>query len=203
MKWYAYPIAVTAYCIFVALFVVGLINSWEYSSFWLWAGAAAIVYLGVAFLLALTKWSDELKVALQVALILTPLIMLVNEKQEEPKQVRLYVVPENFEGRLNIIFASPKEMLMRSDADTLYFRFDTLGRVTVADDYRRVMDDMRTHLFYQLRDSLQPIPFAKVKQLKNDTSIVVVEDGSDYRSGRLKHLYYLLGPSSEVRKKVK
>lgn len=199
MKWYAYPIAITAYCIFVAMLVVAIINGWTLSSFWLWAGIAAVAFLAIAFVLTKLNWTDEAKVATQIAFILCPLVIMVNDKSDDKVQPHLFVVPEGYHGKLNITFISAKEQSQRY-ADTAWLVFDSLGRTAVPYDYRSVMDDMGKHLYYgKPGGKLIPIATAKINALPSDTTKpVAVFIESEFIGGRMKHLFYELNFPQKV-----
>lgn len=202
MKWFTYPIAVVAYCIFGAMLVAGIFNGFHYSEFWLWAVAAALVFLLTAFLLTKVSWSDEGKVALQIALCLAPLILMSNLTENKKKQVRLFIVPENYTGKLQITFVSPRELKQTSKSDSVVVQFDERGKTFSSDDYRRVMRDIENHLCYRTKaGQIIPIAYADISKLPADTSkLVCTYLRSDLREGRLWNLYYEVNKAGRIRK---
>lgn len=202
MKWYTYPIAVVAYCIFGAMLAAGFFNDFQYSQFWLWAVVAAFVFLIVAFILTKLSWSDESKVALQIALCLAPLVLMSNFSENKRKQVRLFIVPENYNGKLQITFVSPRELKQNTDADSVVVRFDENGKTFSSDDYRRVMRDMESHLCYRDKSGkYHMIPFYDAAKLPADTGKTgCVYRGSDLREGRLWNLYYEINRAARLGK---
>lgn len=200
MKWFTYPIAVVAYCIFAAMLVAGIFNGFNYSQFWFWAVGAALLFLVAAFLLTKVSWSDEGKVALQIALCLAPLILMSNFTENKKKQVRLFVVPENYTGKLQITFVSPREMKQTSKSDSVVVVFDENGKTFSSDDYRRVMRDMENHLCYRSKSGkITPIMFADQDKRPADTAqLVCTYISSDLREGRLSHLYYNIDKAGRI-----
>ncbi|TND01794.1 MAG: hypothetical protein FD123_4170 [Bacteroidetes bacterium] len=205
MKWYAYPIAITAYCIYVSMLVAGVFIHFEYSENWYWACGIGVVFLGIAFGLSKVGWSDELKVGLQVALILSPLIYLVNQKTPEQKQVRIFLVPQDYTGKLHIRFVPPEEVRAKQDGDTVYMKFDERGRLALSGVYRKVNDDMATRLFYaDSTGRMTPIRFASAGNLPADTSkAVLVAGDSEYESGKVKGMTYILDKPQHIAARLK
>lgn len=202
MKWFTYPIAVVAYCIFAAMLLAGIFNGFHYSGFWLWAVGAALVFLLAAFLLTKVSWSDEGKVALQIALCLAPLILMSNFTENKKKQVRLFIVPENYTGKLQITFVSPRELKQTSKSDSVVVQFDERGKTFSSDDYRRVMRDIENHLCYRSKaGQIIPIQYADRDKLPADTArLVCTYISSDLREGRLANLYYEINKAGRLKK---
>lgn len=205
MKWFAYPVAIAAYLIYASLLVAGIYKGFDFTGFWGWACITGAVFLLSAFVLSKTKLSDELKVAAQLALVLGPLIYLVNQKDSSETQVRVFVVPAGYTGQLQVRFSPKFERKEKSKSDTVRMYFDSLGRIGVSEDYRKVISDMVLHLYY--KDStgkMTPVPFASLDKLPADTSkVVLVQDGSVYDDGHVKTLNYVLDKPHRIPARLK
>lgn len=199
MKFFRFPIAIIAYAllgIFIFAWVYFLIGDKTPPAYWYLFPAGTVAYLLVAFILEKLKLSWELEVVIQVAFVLAPVLWYVNQREEFKRPVYIFVVNPVYTGELdiNFNFNHDEPTNARSLSDTLYFKFDEDGRLTLNEEAKYVEECMQKRLYAIYPDHTRKlIRFVKKDQLPSDTTArVLVLDTAIAEKGRMKELRYRL-----------
>src|SRR3569623_480870 len=105
MKFYRYPLAVVAYTL---LAIFGLAYCYHYlgklhmATYWYYFPAGAAFYLLLSLLLSKIKLQWEWDVAVQVALVLAPVLWYVNIKEPYKRPVYIFIVNSGYRGNLDV-----------------------------------------------------------------------------------------------------
>jgi hypothetical protein len=206
-RWFGMPIALVAYVMLAVWLVVFIwqlaLGGWP-SDFMNGVAGVALVYLLAAFILHKLDWPFEGAVATQVALVLTPLIIMVNMREPEHDPVFVFVMPRGYSGPLEINFVDINEMKVRNSADTLYFAFNEEGRIALWEDYKLVRKAMRNNLrVAYANNKTEPVLYLeKQENFPADTNRVVVkEDSTIAAKGKMVKMTYFVGRVADFKRK--
>ncbi|MBI3509244.1 MAG: hypothetical protein HY064_01170 [Bacteroidetes bacterium] len=202
MKFYKYPLSLVAYAVlfvFAASYGYHRLGKMEMAHFWYLFPACAAGFIFCSFVLSKITMPWELDVILQVAIVLAPVLYIINQREEYRQPVFIFVMEPGYHGTLQIHFNTDKNAPMnaRSTADTVYFRFDEYGRILLNEEALYVQKMMKKNLFIFYPDhTKQHIPFVdKNRKPDKNFEIVVMEDSAVMKKGRMDAIYYSVNNS--------
>ncbi len=157
MKWFAYPLALVAWllvAIYLFIFTWNALSS-DPNPEWAWyLLAVAGAYLLSTFILSKVKGAWEMEVVIQVALVLGPLLWYLNDRPPYTPPVYVFMVQAGFEGEARVYFTNDESTKTKvgSEADTLYFKFDARGEMTINEDFLTVREAMQNRFYFLYPD---------------------------------------------------
>lgn len=205
MKWLLSPLSVLAAILFVVLGALWyfIFRHDAHLSLGFYVGVGCIpVFLLAAFILSKVRLIDEWKVGVQVALVIAPLITLVQTRDPERQQTFVMIVPYKYTGPLQINFVELKKPYDKLNVDTVYFRFDDHGKITLSQPYKMMREAMEGHCCYIEPDhSLLPLRFYPNRHLlpTDTTRVVLMQDTVIDKNGRITQLKYFVDKPQHLR----
>lgn len=208
VKWFAYPLALVAWLL-VAIYA--FIFTWNYISGdpnpdWSWyLLAVAGSYLLVTFILSKLNRAWEMEVVIQVALVLGPLLWYLNERPPYKPPVYVFMIEAGFEGEARVYFTNDEatKTKVRSSADTLYFKFDGTGDMTLNEDFRMVREAMENRFFFlypdQTRKKITVIEKGTKPPTTDSTSYVAYEDSIASTKGNIQFMQWRVSRADRVK----
>ena len=134
--------------------------------------------------------------AVQVAVVLAPVLWYVNIKEPYKRPVYIFIVNSGYTGKLNVYFNHAKDAPtnVRSKADTLYFHFDKQGEILLNEDVAYIKKSIHEQLFYLYPDKTKrKIMPAKPEVLPADTTMpVLLDDSIEAEKGQINVIHYKL-----------
>lgn len=207
MKWYAYPLALVAWllvAIYLFIFTWNALSS-DPNPDWAWyLLAVAGAYLLATFILSKIKRAWEMEVAIQVALVLGPLLWYLNDRPPYTPPVYVFMIEAGFEGEARVYFTNDDatKTKVRSTADTLYFKFDAKGTMVLNEDFRTVRESMENRFYFlypdQSRKKITVIPEG-TKVAADSTAYVAFEDSTKSNNGKIEFISWRVSRADRMK----
>lgn len=206
-KWYAYPLALVAWLL-VAIYL--FIFAWNALSgdpnpSWTWyLLAVAGAYLLTTFVLSKLNRAWEMEVVIQVALVLTPLLWYLNQREPYTPPVYVFLIEAGYEGEAKVYFSNDEatKTQVRSTADTLFFKFDGDGEILLNEDFRTVRDAMENRFYFlypdQTRKKISFVPKGTTPAA-DSTVYVAYEDSTASKKGVINFISWQVSRADRVK----
>jgi hypothetical protein len=179
MKWYAYPLALVAWLLVaIYLFVLAwnMIGDHAVPTWNIYLLYVAGGFLLSSAVLSKLNLSWELDVFLQAALVLGPLLWYLNDRDPYKAPVYVFLIEAGYTGdvRVEFLHGENAKTKVGSVADTLFFRFDNQGEITLNEDFRTVRNSLEKNFFYLYPDGTKK----KLNAIKKGET--VISDSTSY-----------------------
>jgi hypothetical protein len=207
MKWYAYPLALVAWLL-VAIYI--FIFTWNFvgdapNPTWAWLmPAVAGFYLLCTFILSKINRAWEMEVVIQVALVLGPLLWYLNDRPPYTPPVYVFMIQAGFEGEARVYFTNDEATKTKvgSEADTLYFKFDGTGEMTINEDFRTVRESIENRFYFlypdQTRKKITVVPKGTTVPA-DSTAFIAYEDSTKSEKGNIELMIWKVSRADRVK----